>query len=133
MIELGSPAVAEIGSFQQLRSDARAIGPMRVAIVCADDDIALRAAADALVSGIVIPQFFGDAAKIRARVRALGLGSLASAQIFDAPDPMQAAVAACTMAACLDMPRSCSSLATSTIRIPCLLIKPISVTRPTSV
>jgi len=99
MIELGSPAVAEIGSFQQLRSDARAIGPMRVAIVCADDDIALRAAADALVSGIVIPQFFGDAAKIRARVRALGLGSLASAQIFDAPDPMQAAVAACTMAA----------------------------------
>jgi len=99
MIELGSPAVAEIGSFQQLRSDARAIGPMRVAIFCADDDIALRAAADALVSGIVIPQFFGDAAKIRARVRALGLGSLASAQIFDAPDPMQAAVAACTMAA----------------------------------
>jgi len=99
MVELSSPAVTAIRNFRQLRSEARSAGPMRVAIVCADDDVALRAAADALNSGIVIPQFFGDATKIRARVRALGLGSLASAQIIDAPDPMQAALTACKMAA----------------------------------
>lgn len=99
MVAPGSPAVTVIRNFQQLRGEARAIGPMRVAIVCADDDIALKAAADALISGIVIPQLFGNAEKIRARVRALGLGGLASAQIIDAPAAMQAALAACKMAA----------------------------------
>src|ERR1700757_3702998 len=38
--------------------------------------------------------------------------------------------AACSMASRLAVPLSCSSLANSTIRMPCLLIRPISVTRP---
>ena len=41
--------------------------------------------------------------------------------------------AACSMASRLERPLSCSSLANSTMRIACLLINPISVTRPTSV
>ena len=41
--------------------------------------------------------------------------------------------AAATMAAALDLPLCCSSLATSTIKMPCLLIRPMSVTRPTCV
>ena len=41
--------------------------------------------------------------------------------------------AACSIASRLGVPLRCSSLANSTIRMPCLLISPISVTRPTSV
>ena len=41
--------------------------------------------------------------------------------------------AALSIASRLDMPSFCLILANSTIKIPCLLIKPISVTRPTSV
>jgi phosphate butyryltransferase len=99
MSGLSSPAITKIRNFDQLRSEARAIGPMRVAIVCADDDVALMAASDALTSGIAIPQLLGDVKKIRARARALGLGSLASARIIDVPDSMQAVLTACRMAA----------------------------------
>ena len=39
--------------------------------------------------------------------------------------------AASSMASRRDLPAACSSLATSTIRMPCLLIRPIRVTSPT--
>jgi phosphate butyryltransferase len=94
-----SGAAITIRNFQQLRAEARARGPLRVAIVCADDDVALMAASDALSFGIAIPQLLGDPAKIRDRARTLGLESLlAAAQIIDVPDPMQAVQKACQMA-----------------------------------
>jgi phosphate butyryltransferase len=91
---------ATIRSFQQLRNEARALGAMRVAIVCAEDDVALTAANDAYTCGIATPQLIGDAAKIEARARALGLESLlASVRTIDVPDATTAARTACRMAA----------------------------------
>lgn len=89
-----------IRSFAEVRKRARARGPVRVAIVCAEDDVALSAAADAAASGIATALLLGSAAKIETRVRTLGLESLlASAQIINAPEPMLAARMACAMAA----------------------------------
>src|SRR6266568_854786 len=89
-----------IRNFHQLRDEARAIGPLRVAIVCAHDDVALEAASDALAFGIATPQLLGDAEKIRGRARSLGLDNLlACAQIIDVPDAKDAARLACRMAA----------------------------------
>jgi phosphotransacetylase len=79
---------------------ARALGASRVAIVCADDDVALTAAWDALSSGIATPLLIGNGKKIEARVRALGLeGLLAADRIIDVADSAQAALTACRMAA----------------------------------
>lgn len=92
--------VSAIRSFDVLRSAARALGAKRVAIVCAGDDVALTAAADALHWGIAIPQLVGDAAKIRARAEALALDELLeAAQFVDAATPAEAARIACAMAA----------------------------------
>jgi len=93
-------AVSAIRNFTQLRSVARALGASRVAIVCADDDVALTAAWDALSSGIATPLLIGNGKKIEARVRALGLeGLLAADRIIDVADSAQAALTACRMAA----------------------------------
>jgi phosphate butyryltransferase len=93
-------AATTIRNFQQLRSVARALGALRVAIVCADDDVALTAAWDALSSGIATPQLIGDRKNIHLRAQALGLERLlASAQIIDVTDSAQAALTACKMAA----------------------------------
>ncbi len=89
-----------IRNFHQLREEARAVGPLRVAIVCADDDVALEAASDALILGIATPQLLGDAENIGRRARSLGLDKLLeSAQIIDVPDAIDAARLACRMAA----------------------------------
>ncbi len=93
-------AATAIRNFQQLRSAASALGALRVAIVRADDDVALVAAWDALSSGIAIPQLIGDGKKIRARAKALGLERLLAAErIIDVADSAQAALTACKMAA----------------------------------
>lgn len=92
--------VAAIRSFEVLRSAACALGAKRVAIVCAEDDVALTAAADALRWGVAIPQLLGDTAKIRAKAEALGLVELlAAAQFVEAATPAEAARVACAMAA----------------------------------
>ncbi len=91
---------ATIRNFQQLRGAAGALGALRVAIVCADDDVALAAAWDALSSGIATPQLIGDGRKIQARAHALGLERLLAAdRIIDVEDSARAALAACKMAA----------------------------------
>jgi phosphate butyryltransferase len=93
-------AATAIRNFQQLRSAASALGALRVAIVRADDDVALVAAWDALSSGIATPQLIGDGKKIRARAKALGLERLLAAErIIDVADSAQAALTACKMAA----------------------------------
>jgi len=93
-------AATVIRNFQQLKKEACVLGPLRVAIVCAEDDVALLAASDALSLNLATPQLIGNAGAIRLRVRALGLESLLScAPVIDVPDPAQAALTACRMAA----------------------------------
>jgi phosphate butyryltransferase len=68
--------VAVVRSFAELRMRARACGPRRVGVVLADDDVALSAASDALISKIASPVLIGDGARIRARAEGLGLTEL---------------------------------------------------------
>ena len=65
-----------IRSFADLRSAAQPLGPRKVAIVAADDEVALTAADGALHLGIAIPMLIGDEGKIRAKAQSLGLASL---------------------------------------------------------
>ena len=64
--------VKEIRSFAELRKRACEIGPKRVGVVLADDEVALTAASDALCSGIANPVLIGDKGKIRSRAKSLG-------------------------------------------------------------
>jgi len=67
-----------IRTFAELRERARELGPKRVGVVLAEDDVALMAASDALLSRIALPVLIGDEGKIRARAQALGLAELAA-------------------------------------------------------
>jgi phosphate butyryltransferase len=64
-------------TFAEVRERACELGPKRVGVVLAEDDVALMASADALSSRIALPVLIGDPDKIRARARALGLAELA--------------------------------------------------------
>lgn len=72
----------EIRSFAELRACARPLGPKRVAVVVADDEVALTAADGALQLGIARPVLLGDEHKIRAKVEGLGLTALAAGAEF---------------------------------------------------
>jgi len=65
-----------IRTFTELRERARELGPKRVGVVLAEDEVALTAASDALLSRIALPVLIGDEQKIRARTQALGLAEL---------------------------------------------------------
>ena len=87
------PAVERIATFDDLRLRAQQLGPCRVAIVVADDDVALSAADHALQSGIAVPVLFGNAGKIRAKAEDLGLSRLlAKAELVDTADAAEEAV-----------------------------------------
>ena len=75
-------AMEGIRTFAELRKRAREVGPKRVGVVLADDEVALTAAADALRIGIAMPVLFGDAQKIRAHAEKLGLAELAARAEF---------------------------------------------------
>ena len=82
-----------IASFAELRLRAQSLGPCRVAVVVADDDIALTAAGSALQMGIAVPVLVGDGGKIRAKAGELGLALLLSrAEIVHASDAAAVAV-----------------------------------------
>jgi len=66
-----------IHTFADLRERACEIGPKRVGVVLAEDDVALMAASDALQARIAVPVLIGDEERIRDRARALGLVELA--------------------------------------------------------
>jgi len=74
----GSPVIERraltepIRNFQQLRDYARAVGPKRVAVVMADDEVALNAVASALESEIAIPVLIGETDKIRTVAQSMG-------------------------------------------------------------
>lgn len=76
-----------ITTFAELRRAAQPLGPRKVAVVAADDEVALTAADGALQLGIALPVLIGNAEKIRAKAQSLGLASLiAKSQVVDQPD-----------------------------------------------
>ena len=76
-----------IHNFSELRACARRLGPKRVAVVVADDEVALTAAANASQQGIAIPVLIGDERKIRSKAQELGMEeALAHFELVDAPD-----------------------------------------------
>jgi len=82
-----------IRNFAELRSHAQQLGPRRVAVVAADDDIALTAADRALHLGIAIPVLMGNGHSILAKAEEMGLfGLMAGAEVLDAEDAATAAV-----------------------------------------
>ena len=67
-----------IRNFAALLARARELGPKKVAVVAADDEVALTAADSSLAMGIAVPVLIGDAERIRAKAQSLGLADLAS-------------------------------------------------------
>jgi len=83
-----------IRTFAELKSRARDVGPKRVGVVLADDEVALTAAADALRLEIAFPVLIGDAARIRTHTEKLGLAELAAkAEFVSATDEAAAGIA----------------------------------------
>jgi phosphate butyryltransferase len=90
---VNSPESKTVHNFAELRERARAVGPRRVAVVVADDEVALTASYGAMKLGIAIPLLVGDQARIRAKITQLGLdASLETAQVVAAEDPAATAV-----------------------------------------
>lgn len=90
---------AAVTSFEELRARAKALGPKRVGVVVADDDVALLAAAGAAEMGLAIPVLVGDEFKIKAKIRELDLLALISEAVFvGAADSASAASRAAQMA-----------------------------------
>jgi phosphate butyryltransferase len=65
-----------IGSFVELRQHAQSAGPKRVAVVVADDEVALTAAEEALHLGIAHPMLIGNEHNIRDKAEQLKLNAL---------------------------------------------------------
>jgi phosphate butyryltransferase len=82
-----------IRTFAELRERACELGPKRVGVVLAEDDVALMAASDALLSRIALPVLIGDEKKIRARAAGLGLSELVARAEFVAAGEDAAEVA----------------------------------------
>jgi phosphotransacetylase len=82
-----------IGSFVELRQRAQSAGPKRVAVVVADDEVALTAAEAALDLGIAQPVLIGNERNIRDKAEQLDLKALlAEAKFVAAEDPAGTAV-----------------------------------------
>ncbi len=82
-----------INSFAELRQRAQSVGPKRVAVVVADDEIALTAAEEALKLGIAHIVLIGNARQIREKVKQLNLEALpAKARLVESSAPAETAV-----------------------------------------
>lgn len=87
------PSAQAIGSFAELRERARRRGPLRVAVVDADNEIGLAAAEGALKRGLAHSILIGDERRIRSRAEELKLHALlADTKIVQAGDAAAAAV-----------------------------------------
>lgn len=85
----------ELQNLSELRVRAQALGPKRVAVVAAEDEVALTTADAALQLGIATPVLVGNERKIRLKAEALELSALSSkAEFVEADD---AARVACRM------------------------------------
>jgi phosphate butyryltransferase len=86
-MSVSAPVLTQtIKSFAELRRAAQPFGPKKVAIVAADDEVALTAADGALQLGIARPVLIGSEQKIRAKALALGLHGLLEKAEFVATD-----------------------------------------------
>jgi len=75
-------------SFLNLRRRAASVGSKRLAVVVADDDVALTAAADSLALKIALPVLIGNVQKIYAKAQGLGLSDLlAKSELINSDDP----------------------------------------------
>src|ERR1035441_9314895 len=86
IISAARVAKQEITIFAELRRRAQPLGPKRVAIVAADDEVALPAADGALHLGIAIPVLIGNERKIPAKAEALGTSGLSAGAEFVSAD-----------------------------------------------
>jgi phosphate butyryltransferase len=83
----------EIRNFDELRRRAQPLGPRKVAVIAADDEVALTAADGALRLGIAMPVLIGNEEKIRAKAELLGLSELTTqAEIVGADEAAIAGV-----------------------------------------
>jgi hypothetical protein len=73
---VSSSQLQVINSFVELRQRAKSVGPKRVAVVVADDEVALTAAEAALDLGIAHPVLIGNLHNIRNKAEHLRLGAL---------------------------------------------------------
>ena len=80
-------------TFAEVRQRAHEIGPKRVGVVFADDEVALTAAAEAMRSEIAFPVLFGEEKSIRARAESLGFPDLAAKAEFVAAEENAAELA----------------------------------------
>jgi phosphate butyryltransferase len=71
-----------VRTFAEVRQRARELGPKRVGVVLADDEVALTAAAEAMRSEIASPVLIGEEKDIRARAESLGFSDLAAKAEF---------------------------------------------------
>lgn len=98
-MESGELQVVEgIRTFAELRKRAREVGPKRVGVVLADDEVALTAAADALRIGIAMPVLLGDVQQVRAHAEKSGLAELVAKAEFVSATTENAAEIAVKMA-----------------------------------
>jgi phosphate butyryltransferase len=86
MTAAASTANAALTTFAEIRSRARELGPKRVGVVLADDDVALAAASGALLEGIATPVLIGDERRIRVHAESLGFLELAKLAEYVASD-----------------------------------------------
>lgn len=94
-----SGEIASLETFAQLRAWAQELGPKRVGLVMADDEVALRAIESATALNIAIPVLFGDENRIKKRIEDLGAQALLAGAVFvGAEDSTGAAHAAVQMA-----------------------------------
>jgi phosphate butyryltransferase len=92
-------APAILHTFKELREAARALGPKRVGVVVADDEVALLAASAAAQLGLATPVLIGSETKIREKMHALRIENLiASADFHQAEDAASAAAIATGLA-----------------------------------
>ena len=85
--------IKAVRSFAELRARARAVGAKRVAVVVADDEVALTAAEGARSQGIAQIVLIGSERKIRERARQLVLDALLSeARVVESAEPAKTAV-----------------------------------------
>jgi len=86
-------AMQLITSFEELRLGAGPMGPKRLGVVVADDEVALTAADSALRLGIATPVLLGKERIIRAKVESLGLSALnEGAELVDTDNAAPVAV-----------------------------------------
>ncbi len=95
-----STLTSVINTFHELRDAAHALGPKRIGVVVADDEVALLAAAGASDMGLAVPVLFGDEGKIREKIKQIGIEALIRDAVFvGACDAGSAAAEAVRMAA----------------------------------